>query len=207
MNFATLGVVQAYTEKRLDAILGFSDFYSLATVAKVTPALGKGVPVITTAGMITQLGNKKIYPYLTRMHGSIAQMADSVYQLVAYQGAAGNGFDTGPVQPKEGNATNINLGYKNLFFIYNDKKRAVNKKIHPVGDTDNNAADVEISSYCYFSLYAIKSYFTSKNTHFKDVWKMSAPSLAFDEDLSVKSEDYANWLKIASSYANGMFHI
>uniref|UniRef100_A0A0N4ZUD8 ANF_receptor domain-containing protein n=1 Tax=Parastrongyloides trichosuri TaxID=131310 RepID=A0A0N4ZUD8_PARTI len=207
-RYAVQGVVQAYTENRLDVIFGFADFYSLATVAKVTPALGDGVPVLTTAGMISQLGSKKIYPYLIRMQGSITQMADSVYQLVAYQDSTTRRIDNMDVSTIRNTtipSISTNLGYKNLFFIYNDKKRAVNKKLHIHKDGSGDSGETEISSYCYFSLYAIKSYFTSKNQHFKDVWKMSAPSLAFDEDNNVSQTDLKNWLKLGSTYANGMF--
>uniref|UniRef100_A0A0N5BWF8 ANF_receptor domain-containing protein n=1 Tax=Strongyloides papillosus TaxID=174720 RepID=A0A0N5BWF8_STREA len=207
-RYAVQGVVQAYTEKRLDVIFGFADFYSLATVAKVSPALGDGVPVLTTAGMISQLGSKKIYPYLIRMQGSITQMADSVYQLVAYQDTTTRtieNMDVSVIKNTTIPSISTNLGYKNLFFIYNDKKRAVNKKLHLYKDGSGDSGETEISSYCYFSLYAIKSYFTSKNQHFKDVWKMSAPSLAFDEDNNVSQTDLKNWLKLGSTYANGMF--
>uniref|UniRef100_A0A915MGV9 Glucuronosyltransferase n=1 Tax=Meloidogyne javanica TaxID=6303 RepID=A0A915MGV9_MELJA len=61
------GVVQAYCNKRLDAIFGFADAYSLATVSKISAGFGEGVPVLTTTGLTTIIGSKKSYPYVTRM--------------------------------------------------------------------------------------------------------------------------------------------
>ncbi|KIH50162.1 hypothetical protein ANCDUO_19762 [Ancylostoma duodenale] len=61
-RYATVGMVQAYCEHRLDAILGFADSYGLATVTKVSAGLNNGVPVLTTAGMPSVLNMKKSYP-------------------------------------------------------------------------------------------------------------------------------------------------
>ncbi|KAK6024908.1 hypothetical protein OSTOST_09207 [Ostertagia ostertagi] len=90
-RYATVGMVQAYCERRLDAILGFADSYGLATVTKVSAGLNGGVPVLTTAGMPSVLNLKKTYPFLTRMQGSYRQLAVSMYQLVAYQNPAEEG--------------------------------------------------------------------------------------------------------------------
>jgi hypothetical protein len=65
-----LSLLQAYCEKRLDAILGFADAYSLATVSKISAGFGDGVPVLTTTGLTTLIGYKKSYPYVTRMRGT-----------------------------------------------------------------------------------------------------------------------------------------
>uniref|UniRef100_A0A1I8ALP6 ANF_receptor domain-containing protein n=1 Tax=Steinernema glaseri TaxID=37863 RepID=A0A1I8ALP6_9BILA len=185
---ATTGVVQAYCEHRLDAILGFADSYSLATVAKVSAGFGNGVPVMTTAGMIAQIGSKKNFPYLTRMQGSYRQMADSIYQFLAC---------------KEDNDAK-ELNYKNLVFVYHDKRRALNRP-----QTTNNGEQVSdtASSHCYFSLYAIKNYFTEKSDYFKEAWKISTPHLPFDEEASRSPADVLSWLRIVSQQANGRFFI
>ncbi|TKR95259.1 hypothetical protein L596_009450 [Steinernema carpocapsae] len=185
---STTGVVQAYCEHRLDAILGFADSYSLATVAKVSAGFRNGIPVFTTTGMIAQLGSKKNFPYLTRMQGSYQQMADSIYKLIAYK-------DDKDVQ---------DLNFKNLVFVYHDKRRALNRA--QASANGENAADTA-SSHCYFSLYAIKNYFTEQSDYFKEAWKISAPHLPFDEEANRSSEDVQSWLKIVSMQANGRFFI
>ena len=185
---ATVGVVQAYCEQRLDAILGFADSYGLATVTKITAGLNKGVPVITTAGMPSLLHSKKVYPFLSRMHGSYRQMADSVYQFIAKR-------------PPGEQESSISLNYLTLLFMYHDKKRAVNK----LAPKDEKSEQDSTSSHCYFSLFAIKDYFTEKNALFKHEWALTTPSFPFDEELNVTRNDYAEWLKRVSMRSNGWF--
>lgn len=186
-RWATTGVVEAYCERRLDAILGFADSYSLATVAKISAGFGNGVPILTTAGLTSQIGSKKNYPFLTRMQGSYRQMADSIFQLIAYHDVPGR-----------------NLNYRNLVFMYHDKRRAVNR---PQSSKNGDEVDSVVSSHCYFSLYAIKNYFAEKSEYFKEAWKIQTPSIAFDEELNRTKEDIAEWLKMVSMYANGGFSL
>ncbi|VDK44858.1 unnamed protein product [Anisakis simplex] len=189
-RWATVGVVDAYCAGRLDAILGFADSYSLATVAKVSAGFGNGVPVITTAGMTSMLGAQKTYPFLTRMQGSYRQMADSIYKLIAYKG-----------EEKIAKSHSA-IGYQNLIFMYHDKRRAINR---PQVSTGEQVGE-DLSSHCYFSLYAIKMFFTEKSLFFKEAWKIQTPSLAFDEEIQRTTEEVKSWLKIVSELANGMFN-
>ncbi|EJD74806.1 RGC/RGC protein kinase [Loa loa] len=213
-RFATLGVVTAYCSHRLDAILGFADSYSLATTSKITAAFGHGVPVITTAGMVSNLGDRQTYPFLTRIQGSYRQMADSMYKLIAYReefekGASidkGNGkFTSGsglhsalrsrsPVQESR-----LSLGYQNLVLMYHDKRRAVNRPRLANGEV---MVVESVSSHCYFTLYAIKNFFTEKSAYFKEAWKIQTPSLAFDEEIARIPGEIESWLKIVSELAN-----
>ncbi|VDM96594.1 unnamed protein product [Thelazia callipaeda] len=216
-RFATLGVVTAYCSHRLDVILGFADSYSLATTSKISAAFGHGVPVITTAGMVSMLGDRQTYPFLTRMQGSYRQMADSVYKLIAYreefievpsrnktkgQSKANkfsgvNSSDRLPIQESY-----LSLGYQNLVLMYHDKRRAVNRPRL----ADGEVMVVEsVSSHCYFTLYAIKNFFTEKSAYFKESWKIQTPSLAFDEEIERKAGEIESWLKIVSELANGAF--
>uniref|UniRef100_A0A915PF61 Receptor ligand binding region domain-containing protein n=1 Tax=Setaria digitata TaxID=48799 RepID=A0A915PF61_9BILA len=212
-RFATLGVVTAYCSHRLDAILGFADSYSLATTSKITAAFGHGVPVITTAGMVSNLGDRHTYPFLTRIQGSYRQMADSMYKLIAYR----EEFEKGPSTDKgnrrsDSNATSrgrlpvqesrLSLGYQNLVLMYHDKRRAVNRPRL----ADGEVMVVEsVSSHCYFTLYAIKNFFTEKSAYFKEAWKIQTPSLAFDEEITRIPGEIESWLKIVSEHANGAF--
>ncbi|VDO44246.1 unnamed protein product [Haemonchus placei] len=192
-RYATVGMVKAYCERRLDAILGFADSYGLATVTKVSAGLNGGVPVLTTAGMPSTLNLKKTYPFLTRMQGSYYQLAVSMYQLVAYQDPA----DEEHVVPPR-NASSICLNYLKMLFLYHDKKRAVNKPNH----SDSRESEVS-SSHCYFSLYAIKNYFTEKSELFKREWQLSTPSFPFDEEMPRTRETTKQWLQQISMDTNG----
>ncbi|VDN50134.1 unnamed protein product [Dracunculus medinensis] len=194
--WSTVGVVNAYCAGRLDAILGFADSYSLATVAKVTAGFGNGVPVITTAGMTSMLGAQKTYPYLTRMQGNYRQMADSLYKLIAYR-------DEITADINSSHSSHSSLGYKNLIFMYHDKRRAINRP--RIADSEQSSTGV--SSHCYFSLYAIKTFFAEKSAFFKENWKIQTPSLAFDEEIERNANDLKGWLKIVSELANGLFFI
>lgn len=202
-RFATVGVVNAYCSKQLDAVLGFADSYSLATVTKVTAGFGKGVPVITTAGMVSMLGDQKTFPFLTRMQGSYRQMADSMYRLIAYRdekedrSATGNSTSTAAQRTPK---TKFPLGYQNLVLMYHDKRRAVNRPRPADGETSPSET---VSSHCYFSLYAIKNFFTEKSAYFKEAWKIQTPSLAFDEEIARTPGEIESWLKIVSELANG----
>lgn len=206
-RFATLGVVTAYCSHRLDAILGFADSYSLATTSKITAAFGHGVPVITTAGMVSNLGDRQTYPFLTRIQGSYRQMADSMYKLIAYREEFEKGASTG----KDGNSrdrlptqeSRLSLGYQNLVLMYHDKRRAVNRP--RLADSEVMVVE-SVSSHCYFTLYAIKNFFTEKSAYFKEAWKIQTPSLAFDEEIARIPGETESWLKIVSELANGAFH-
>lgn len=184
---ATVGVIQAYCEHRLDAILGFADNYGLATVTKVTAGLNGGIPILTTSGMPSLLNSKKEYPFLTRMQGSYRLLADSMYQLIAYH-------DEGSVSK-----SNSSLNYLNLIFFYHDKRRAVNRQVTPDESQETGAT----SSHCYFSLYAIKRYFTEKSKTFKQEWALNTPQFPFDEDLSIGRETFKQWLRDISLQSNG----
>lgn len=188
-KWSTMGVVQAYCQGKLDAVLGFADPYSLSTTAKISAGWGNGIPVITTTGMAAQMGSKREYPFLTRMQGSYRQMADSIYQFIA------NGTSAGPKD-----ANDVSFGYKNLVFLYHDKRRAINRPQHA---QSGESMSEETSSHCYFSLYAIKTYFMEKSDHFKEAWKITAPAFAFDENPTRSPGQLGEWLKMASEKANG----
>ncbi|KAK6726108.1 hypothetical protein RB195_004427 [Necator americanus] len=190
-RYATVGMVQAYCEHRLDAILGFADSYGLATVTKVSAGLNGGIPVLTTAGMPSALNLKKSYPFLTRMQGSYLQMAVSMYQLIAYQDPTEIGDSK--------NSSSHSLNYLKMMFFYHDKKRAVNK---PHKEQDSQESDVG-SSHCYFSLYAIKNYFTKKSKIFKREWALTTPSFPFDEELPRSRATTKQWLHKVSMETNG----
>ncbi|MCP9264121.1 Guanylate cyclase [Dirofilaria immitis] len=186
-RFATLGVVTAYCSHRLDAILGFADSYSLATTSKITAAFGHGIPVITTAGMVSNLGDRQTYPFLTRIQGSYRQMADSMYKLIAYReefekdisieklsasnfGSHSSSRDRLPVQE-----SHLSLGYQNLVLMYHDKRRAVNRPRLANGE-----------------VMVVES----------EAWKIQTPSLAFDEEIARIPGEIESWLKIVSELAN-----
>lgn len=200
---ATFGVVQAYCEDRLDAILGFADAYSLATVSKISAGFGEGVPVITTTGLNSQIGSKKSYPYVTRMTGSYIQMAESLYRFIAYHSEEDDEDNLHNQKPKVTRKSNsqTNLNYKNLVFMYHDKRRAINRP--PIQGSKGENADDFISSHCYFSLHAIKSYFKETSEHFKESWKFQTPHVAFDEELPRTRTEVIEWVKMASKDANG----
>ncbi|CAG9538623.1 unnamed protein product [Cercopithifilaria johnstoni] len=215
-RFATLGVVTAYCSHRLDAILGFADSYSLATTSKITAAFGQGIPVITTAGMVSILDDRQTYPFLTRIQGSYRQMADSMYKLIAYR----EEFEKGSSTEKEKNyrrsttssglqsnsrdrlavqESHLSLGYQNLVLMYHDKRRAINRPRLANGEV---MVVESVSSHCYFTLYAIKNFFTEKSAYFKEAWKIQTPSLAFDEEIARIPGEIESWLKIVSELAN-----
>jgi hypothetical protein len=62
-------VIRAECKGQLDAVFGFADAYSLATVAKISAGFGAGIPVVTTTGFNAQMGSKRSFPYLSRMQG------------------------------------------------------------------------------------------------------------------------------------------
>ena len=183
------GVVQAYCEKRLDAILGFADAYSLATVSKISAGFGDGVPVLTTTGLTTLIGYKKSYPYVTRMRGSYTQISEAAYEFVATH-------DQDDSIPHRG----INLNYRNVVFMYHDKRRALNK---PPSGSRRGESEESPSSSCYFSLHAIKSYFQEHNQAvFMEAWKSQTPNVAFDEELAHTKAEVAEWVQMASMHGN-----
>ncbi|VDP14663.1 unnamed protein product [Onchocerca flexuosa] len=210
-RFATLGVVTAYCSNRLDAILGFADSYSLATTSKITAAFGHGIPVITTAGMVSNLGDRQTYPFLTRIQGSYRQMADSMYKLIAYREEFEEDASTNKGNAKSASSSrdhlpvqesHLSLGYQNLVLMYHDKRRAVNRPRLANGEV---MVVESVSSHCYFTLYAIKNFFTEKSAYFKEAWKIQTPSLAFDEEIERIPGEIESWLKIVSELANGAF--
>lgn len=182
---AANAVIKAHCAGHLDAVLGLADEYSLATVAKISAGFNKGIPVITTTGLNSALGAKKSFPYLTRMQGSFEQIASAVYDMIAYKGA---------------NTTSTNsLSYQNFVFLYHDKRRGVNNPSN--GDRDETP-----SSHCYFTMYAIKTFFTGRSPFFKDLWKHQAAHVAFDEGRPRSRKDMTDWLKQASNDSNGKCH-
>lgn len=79
-------------------------------------------------------------------------MAASIFKMIAYQ-----------EEP-----SSMSLNYKNMVFLFHDKRRAINKE----QSLKNRNDDLEImSSHCYFSLYAIKNYFVEHSSYFKTVRK------------------------------------
>lgn len=127
------------------------------------------------------------------MQGSYRQMADSIYQLIAYHPPS---ID---LSSSTFNAS-TNLNYKNLVFMYHDKRRAMNK---PQPTKNGEVQEQETSSHCYFSLYAIKHYFAENSEYFKETWQIQTPAVAFDEELYRTKEDVYSWLRVVSQYANG----
>uniref|UniRef100_A0A914P7J2 Receptor ligand binding region domain-containing protein n=1 Tax=Panagrolaimus davidi TaxID=227884 RepID=A0A914P7J2_9BILA len=202
-RWSTTGVVKAYCERRLDAIFGFADSYSLATVAKVSAGFGNGIPVFTTAGLTSQIGSKKDFPFLTRMQGSYRQMADSVYQLIAYhppaEATTTTTTTTTSTTLKPSFNVSSNLNYQNLVFMYHDKRRAMNR---PQASKTGEVQEQELSSHCFFAVYAIKHYFAENSEYFKESWQIQTPAVAFDEELNRTKEDVSGWLKVVSQYAN-----
>ncbi|KAL3087320.1 hypothetical protein niasHS_008639 [Heterodera schachtii] len=207
-RISATGVVQAYCERRLDAIFGFADAYSLATASKISAGFGDGVPVLTTTGLTTIIGSKHQYPFVTRLRGSYTQMAAAAYSFLAMHDA-----DDGPA------LAGINLNYRHMVFMYHDKRRALNKppssgrKGGAGGGASGSAdsppssavaaqLDESPSSSCYFSLHAIKFYFQENNEHFLDAWKSQTPHVAFDEELPRSKAEVHHWVKLASMQAN-----
>lgn len=203
-RYATVSIVDAYCNRHLDAILGFADSYSLATVSKISAGFGSGVPVVTTAGMVSTLGDRKTFPFLTRMQGSYRQMADSIYRLLAYQepSETSTALKQSESQKNHGRSR-FSLGYKNLVLMYHDKRRAVNRPRHADGEVTQSES---ISSHCYFSLYAIKNFFTEKSAFFKEHWSLNTPSYAFDEELERTPDEVKEWLHKVSYQANGQLY-
>lgn len=169
-RYAATGVVRAFCERRLDAIFGFADAYSLATVSKISADFDEGIPVLTTTGLNSLIGSKKSYPFVTRMSGSNSQIAKAAYQFIAK--------DEG-----QDNDTIIDLHYKNLVFMYHDKRRAMNRAPVTIGES----TDESPSSHCYFSLHAIKNYFRDNSEYFKESWLTQTPHVAFDEVIGIVS--------------------
>ncbi|CAI2322869.1 unnamed protein product [Caenorhabditis sp. 36 PRJEB53466] len=123
---------------------------------------------------------------LQRMQGSYRLLADSMYQLIAYH-------DEDSVSK-----SNSSLNYLNLLFFYHDKRRAVNRQVAQDESQETGAT----SSHCYFSLYAIKRYFTEKSKTFKREWALNTPQFPFDEDLSIGRETFKQWLRDISLQSN-----
>ncbi|GMS98404.1 hypothetical protein PENTCL1PPCAC_20579, partial [Pristionchus entomophagus] len=192
---STVGVINAYCERQLDIVFGFADSYGLATVSKVSAGFfTNGIPVMTTAGLPSMLQSRKSFPNLIRMQGSYIQMAAAMYQLIAYN------------EPKFNNETGVeektnSLNYLRMLFMYHDKRRAVNKP--KVEEKKEATIDEMFSSHCYFSLYAIKNYFTDKSPTFKNEWSINTPSMPFDEEEQMNRKGYEEMLKEASEVSNG----
>ncbi|KAF8369247.1 hypothetical protein PRIPAC_87076, partial [Pristionchus pacificus] len=189
-RWSTVGVVNAYCEKKLDMVLGFADSYGLATVTKVSAGFGNGVPVITTAGLPSMLHSRKSYPYLIRMQGSYRHMAAALFKLIAKQ------------DKTDPNHSPHSLDYLHMLFMYHDKKRAVNKQ-----ERDETTDSESVSSHCYFSLYAIKNYFSEHSAEFKSIWSITTPSYPFDEELPRNKSQVEHWLKEVSEKTNGAFSL
>jgi hypothetical protein len=60
-KWAVTAVVKAQCEGRLDAVIGFADAYSLATVAKISAGFGAGIPILTTTGNLDLLVSILVY--------------------------------------------------------------------------------------------------------------------------------------------------
>ena len=201
-RWATTGVVQAYCEKRLDAILGFADAYSLATVSKISAGFGEGVPVLTTTGLNSHIGSKKSYPFVTRMLGSYTQMAEATFKFIAYRESPPSHQQSMVKANAVGGGESKLPQYKILVFMYHDKRRALNRP-QIIGSKGETSDDL-ISSHCYFSLHAIKNYFKENSDHFKESWKVQTPYVAFDEELNNTRAEWIEWLKMVSEAANGI---
>jgi hypothetical protein len=81
--------------------------------------------------------------------GSYTQISEAAYEFVATH-------DQDDSIPHRG----INLNYRNVVFMYHDKRRALNK---PPSGSRRGESEESPSSSCYFSLHAIKSYFQEHN--------------------------------------------
>ncbi|KAI6182296.1 Guanylate cyclase [Aphelenchoides bicaudatus] len=175
-KWAVNAVIKAQCAGQLDAIIGFADPYSLATVAKISAAFGAGIPIITTTGFNDLLGSKRSFPYLTRMQGSYDQMAAAIYQIVGYQ-------------EKASSSLTKSLNYKNLVFMYHDPKRAVNKEQNAKKNEDLEGH----SSHCFFALIGIKNYFVDKSSYYRGAWAHQTAHYPFDEELPRTREDIYKW--------------
>ncbi|VDD85777.1 unnamed protein product [Enterobius vermicularis] len=208
-----VAMIEAYRQDRLDLMLGLADSYSIATLSKIGAGLGKGIPLITTAGFPAALSSRKSFTFLTRMRGSYDQMAESFYYFVGYDDPYANQTDrpsrkrsngTRVMPVVEAAVSKLNkekskhiMEYKNMTFVYHDKKRAKSAKQHTNPE--------EMSSHCYFSLYAIKNYFTKNSNFYREVWGSIAPSVAFDEDQDNTTQKLVEVLKRASYTSNGKY--
>uniref|UniRef100_A0A0N5ATB9 Guanylate cyclase n=1 Tax=Syphacia muris TaxID=451379 RepID=A0A0N5ATB9_9BILA len=240
-----VAMIEAYRRNELDLMLGLADSYSIATLSKIGAGLGKGVPLITTAGFPAALSSRKSFTYLTRMRGSYDLMAESVYCFLGYDDqvtkneskrqlntcgndVTGKSGRNGPLSSTSNNkntgennwnrSNTVNNGanvksnskdcfggqeikrishimeYKNMTFVYHDKKRAMGGKQY---------TNMEgLSSHCYFSVYAIKHYFTMNSNFYREVWRGVTPSVAFDEDQDNTTQKLVEVLKRASYTSN-----
>ncbi|CAJ0561079.1 unnamed protein product, partial [Mesorhabditis spiculigera] len=178
---SALGMIRAYTENRLDAILGFADDYALANIAKISPILSEGIPVITTIGMPTLLALKKNYNYLTRMSGSYLLLGSSMYHFFGKRARD---------EPKRPDT--LEMSFRKMLFFYHDKKRGVN-----VPPKEGGLVEDEVpSSQCYFGMASIRKMFMFNSPDYAEDWKIYTPNFPFDEDiLENPREQLKEWLK------------
>ncbi|CAJ0923215.1 unnamed protein product, partial [Mesorhabditis belari] len=193
-RWSTVGMIEAYSEKRLDAIFGFIDQYGLATVSKSAAGLGNGFPVFTTAGMAFILGNDKSFPLLTRMSGSYMHLGLAAYHLFAQRAT------DEPRRPQSLEEMN----YMNLLFMMHDKKKAMNVIKSDEAASPQSQTEELLSSECFFGLQGIKAVMEWQNPQYKKYWASmgGTPFMAFDEDLVTSSETYTQWLKDQSFRTN-----
>ncbi|KAI6229014.1 Guanylate cyclase [Aphelenchoides fujianensis] len=62
--------VDRYCQRTIDAAFGFAYVFVIAPVARMSQFWGSGVPVLTTSAMVDELGDRQIFPLLTRLMGT-----------------------------------------------------------------------------------------------------------------------------------------
>lgn len=75
-------IVDHYCNRSVDAVMGLAYVYALAPVARMSQYWESGVPVFTTSAMVDELGDKQIFPLLTRLMGTYRTLAAMVYKMV-----------------------------------------------------------------------------------------------------------------------------
>lgn len=174
-RMVTVKTFKDYYSDNLNALLGFADSYTLATVAKVTAGLPDGLPIVTTAGRVSALGVKSEYPYLTRLMGSWDQLAAGVYKFLQ-------------IDKLTETSTLYNIG----FFLHDPKRSPKAKKA---------AEQNEVSSDCYFAMHGIKQYFVDHNQKYREKWRRYIPTSIFDEQY-LDSKTIQKLLKELTTISN-----
>uniref|UniRef100_A0A7E4W5X2 guanylate cyclase n=1 Tax=Panagrellus redivivus TaxID=6233 RepID=A0A7E4W5X2_PANRE len=75
-------VIDHYCNRTVDAVMGMAYVYALAPVARMSQFWGNGVPVFTTAAMVDELGDRNVFPLLTRLMGTYVTLAKMTLKLV-----------------------------------------------------------------------------------------------------------------------------
>ncbi|PAV90190.1 hypothetical protein WR25_17240 isoform B [Diploscapter pachys] len=183
-RWATIELFRAYYENRLDAIIGFADNYGLATVAKVSAGLRQGIPIITTIGIVSQLGSRMDFPFLTRMRGTDKALSATVYEIFGYHNVSADRNSSSPP-----------FQYTKVGLFFHAKRNARNRAIQQEEEESQY-----VSTDCYFVLQSINKFFHKSHPIYKN-WKQNIPHVAFDETLEYKNK-IREWLRDLSMNAN-----